>query len=107
MFMKTCPQCGKEYLDDTLSFCLEDGSRLSAAAPDDHSADQKTAILSSTGPSTEAQTRPLRSHEQTQEVSKSRNWSTRNSLIAALVGLGLLAAVGLGIYRYYVGDSAN
>ncbi len=28
--MKTCPACQRTYYDDTLSFCLEDGSLLSA-----------------------------------------------------------------------------
>ena len=26
--MKTCPSCGRSYQDDTLVFCLDDGSRL-------------------------------------------------------------------------------
>jgi hypothetical protein len=26
--MKKCPQCGRDYNDDTLSFCLDDGSEL-------------------------------------------------------------------------------
>src|SRR5262245_17456040 len=26
--MKRCPQCRRDYIDDTLSFCLEDGTRL-------------------------------------------------------------------------------
>ncbi len=29
--MKQCPHCGRSYTDDTLSFCLEDGSPLSTA----------------------------------------------------------------------------
>lgn len=29
--MKNCPTCSRTYEDDTLAFCLEDGSRLSAA----------------------------------------------------------------------------
>lgn len=26
--MKRCPECGKDYLDDSLSYCLDDGARL-------------------------------------------------------------------------------
>src|SRR5215213_55715 len=41
--MKRCPECRRDYTDDTLSFCLEDGTPLvygvSAAEP-------ATAILS-------------------------------------------------------------
>lgn len=29
--MKRCPKCNAEYLDNTLEFCLEDGSRLAFA----------------------------------------------------------------------------
>ena len=30
--MKTCPACGRRYEDDTLVFCLQDGSRLSSTS---------------------------------------------------------------------------
>ncbi len=30
--MKTCPQCGTQYSDDTLRFCLQDGSPLGSDA---------------------------------------------------------------------------
>ena len=26
--MKRCPQCGRDYNDDSLSYCLDDGSEL-------------------------------------------------------------------------------
>src|ERR1700692_24784 len=29
--MKNCPTCKRTYEDDTLTFCLDDGARLSAA----------------------------------------------------------------------------
>src|SRR5207249_7000072 len=28
VFMKRCPECRRDYYDDTLSFCLDDGARL-------------------------------------------------------------------------------
>lgn len=52
--MKRCPQCGRDYTDDTLSFCLDDGaSLLDGPASMDG---QETAILSS-GSTGEAPTR--------------------------------------------------
>ncbi len=42
--MKECPVCNKAYGDDTLNFCLDDGSRLVANAP---SLDHPTAIFPS------------------------------------------------------------
>ncbi|HKP69230.1 MAG TPA: tetratricopeptide repeat protein [Pyrinomonadaceae bacterium] len=42
--MKSCPQCKTEYADETLNFCLEDGSSLITALA--VGADHLTAILS-------------------------------------------------------------
>src|SRR5687768_3815557 len=36
--MKTCPACGRRYEDDTLVFCLQDGSRLSSTSEVDANA---------------------------------------------------------------------
>jgi len=45
--MKRCPECRRDYYDETLSFCLEDGSRLvGVETPADEHA---TAILSKSG----------------------------------------------------------
>ncbi len=54
--MKRCPECRRDYYDDTLAFCLEDGTALlqgSVPSPDE----PQTAILHSTAPSAEAATR--------------------------------------------------
>ena len=32
--MKTCPKCGTRYSDDSLSFCLQDGTPLAGPLPD-------------------------------------------------------------------------
>ncbi len=42
--MKSCPTCGSKYTDDTLSFCLSDGSRLG----DDGAAGAVTVVLGET-----------------------------------------------------------
>jgi hypothetical protein len=36
--MKTCPACGRRYEDDTLVFCLQDGSRLRSTSDGDANA---------------------------------------------------------------------
>jgi TolB-like protein len=51
--MKRCPQCDRGYADDTLSFCLDDGTPLRNDETADSSA---TAILHRSGPSTEHNT---------------------------------------------------
>ena len=52
--MKRCPQCRRDYYDDTLSFCLEDGAELVYGVADGEPA---TAILHDTALSNEAPTR--------------------------------------------------
>ena len=53
--MKRCPECRRDYYDDTLSFCLSDGTELVYGLVDEPA----TAILSEPGaPIGEDQTRP-------------------------------------------------
>ena len=49
--MKRCPECRRDYTDDTLSFCLEDGTPLvQGSVPAGSSGDEPaTAILSESG----------------------------------------------------------
>ena len=49
--MKRCPECRRDYYDDTLSFCLDDGSRLLDGPAAAHASDDEpaTAILSEPG----------------------------------------------------------
>src|SRR6476620_619480 len=53
--MKRCPACGRNYDDDSMSFCLDDGSELlfGPASMDEPA----TAILRSTAAPSEAPTR--------------------------------------------------
>ena len=43
--MKDCPKCGRTYVDETLSFCLEDGSRLEGSGD----AEGPTAVFPASG----------------------------------------------------------
>ncbi len=42
--MKNCPKCNAEYLDNTLEFCLEDGSKL-FTSKNENPTNAKTAVL--------------------------------------------------------------
>ncbi len=42
--MKSCPKCNAEYLDNTLEFCLEDGSKL-FTSKNENPTNAKTAVL--------------------------------------------------------------
>ena len=33
--MKRCPECRRDYYDDSLSYCLEDGAVLLSGLPDE------------------------------------------------------------------------
>lgn len=48
--MKRCPTCRRTYADDTLRFCLEDGTPLDAAAPLNS---DETLLMDSASPGTE------------------------------------------------------
>lgn len=56
--MKKCPQCGRDYNDDSMSFCLDDGSELLFGPAKSQELDEpQTAILHETAPPAEAATR--------------------------------------------------
>ena len=56
--MKQCPECGRNYNDDSMSFCLDDGSELLFGPATWSSGDEPaTAILHSTATPGEAPTR--------------------------------------------------
>jgi hypothetical protein len=54
--MKSCPTCNRTYSDDTITFCLVDGSILSA--PYDPEATQSFSYPQNTEPSKAANTIP-------------------------------------------------
>ncbi len=63
--MKRCPECGRDYNDDSMSFCLDDGSELlfgpssepPASAGGQFHGEPQTAIMHSTAAPDEAPTR--------------------------------------------------
>ena len=87
--MKRCPECRRDYYDDTLLYCLEDGSALvqgSVPSPDEPA----TAVLSGQ----EAPTKPfVTGTGETRQAVSSAEYivrEIRNHKAAALVGAGLL-----------------
>lgn len=104
--MKRCPECRKDYLDDSLLYCLDDGTALVQGTVSDEPA---TAILSGDRVSDESLTKQLRTDE-----TGSGSRSVTFSLPAFLSGqklpwifAALLAFVAtLFAYAYFKG-SAN
>ncbi len=105
--MKRCPECRRDYYDDTLAFCLEDGTALiqgSVASPDEP---PQTAILHETAPAAEAATRAqIHTTERTAvlpsgiaEVSKTHSFDKR--LLIVPLALAVIVLGGLFGYRYF------
>jgi Tol biopolymer transport system component len=95
--MKRCPECRRDYTDETLNFCLDDGTVLVDGPAS--LGDQDTAVMDA--PSTGSRSYPelpTRKYE-AGEVHPSAASAKRRFLWAAAVGgLIILAAVGYGIY---------
>ncbi|MBX3299982.1 MAG: hypothetical protein KF736_11030 [Acidobacteria bacterium] len=120
--MKRCPECRRDYYDDTLLYCLEDGNALvqgSVPSPNEPA----TAILSESpesagGQFDEAKTRAFVHTTQTEaeprdslgNVSEKQSFSahraaepkSRRNKLLAVCGIGILLLVGgfFG-YRYF------
>src|SRR3982751_5531290 len=88
--MKRCPECRRDYYDDSLLYCLDDGTTLleGRAALDE----TPTALLPDyLG---EARKKEFTNPE-------SRNHSHKKWLIAGAIGLFLLTAFGIAGYLYF------
>src|SRR5688500_14540317 len=100
--MKNCPACGTTYTDDSLSFCLADGTAL-RVGDEVPTAMRKSAVrvdIPSATPPTEAV-----SGRETPSKSSSGLWL---KLILAAAALGILAIAAFGllgaVYFYGTGD---
>lgn len=95
--MKRCPECRRDYFDDSLLYCLDDGSMLLEGPS---SFEPRTEIIP--GDSQRGQT----IHTSKTKVFSSKPSATvprsiRTPLIAAaFLGLVLVAAGGYGVYRF-------
>src|SRR6476620_1017239 len=96
--MKRCPQCGRDYFDESLSFCLDDGEHLLEGPG---TSEPRTAILPA-GKSSESPGSPAIS-ENEQLPGRSGAFlagsGTARRLTPALVTAVLILA-GFAAYRY-------
>jgi Tol biopolymer transport system component len=104
--MKRCPECRKDYFDDSLLYCLDDGAELVQGSVTDEPA---TAILSGDRVSGDDVTRQLKAD------TRSRSKSVTFSLPAFLLGerLPWIVAGALGLvavafaYGFFNGSSSK
>src|SRR5205085_11076973 len=95
--MKRCPECRKDYLDDSLLYCLDAGTELVQGSVTDEPA---TAILSGDRASGEALTAALqvggttaRSGPVTVRLPSFLSWERLPWILVALLAVGLVGAL--------------
>lgn len=110
--MKKCPKCGREY-DPTMTFCLDDGAELlyGPASTDEPA----TAILPDTVSTSEMPTRTLdpgeaaetRLHPGLASAQVPASLSRKSTIIAGIVGILIVAGLGIGAYWMFERGSSN
>ncbi len=103
--MKRCPECRRDYYDDTLLYCLDDGNALLEGPATASSADEPaTAILSGPGavetgfPPSESPTVQL----QTPATAGGSERSKRRLVAVATIGLVLvIGGIGFVAYKFW------
>src|SRR6478672_10780431 len=97
--MKRCPECRRDYFDDSLSYCLDDGSALLEGAAAD---EPMTATLPS-----EASTRILSDANKAKQLDGDRSIAKPSFLIAGALIVVIVSAFGIASYYYFKGSSAK
>jgi TolB-like protein/Tfp pilus assembly protein PilF len=81
--MKRCPECRRDYYDETLQYCLDDGAHLVEGPAGELPSESPTRVL----PASDTKSATLA--------------SKRNSIIAGILGILIVTALGVGGYLYY------
>ena len=108
--MKRCPECRRDYVDDSLLYCLEDGAALiqgSVPSPEEPA----TAIFHDTSLSAEQSTRAqVFTTEETAVlppgmIGNPKQTSPNNRWFFAALVIAIIALGALGVYRYFGSSS--
>jgi hypothetical protein len=101
--MKQCPTCHSQYTDDTLQFCLQDGTPLQSAAA---SGEQETVVSGrpSSQINTPAATNPTGwSPDQYSRPAEKKSNATMAVFLTVFIMLLIFSFVGIGVWLYYRG----
>ncbi|HJZ78863.1 MAG TPA: discoidin domain-containing protein [Pyrinomonadaceae bacterium] len=99
--MKRCPKCNRTYQDDTLRFCLEDGSLLTSATREGEA--PSTAILPApTAPTQKSAVPTIPSYPNIARASASETRQSNPLLTAGVITIALLLLLLVGIVGYFV-----
>src|SRR6185369_5257332 len=103
--MKRCPECRRDYYDDSLSYCLDDGSALlEGPASTPGKDDPATAILHETAAPHEAATRAQIHPTSLPEAGKETESAEKQSpmrFVAIAAAVLLLGVGGFFGFRYF------
>jgi len=97
--MKRCPECRRDYYDDSLLYCLDDGIELLEGPV--LFGEPKTKVFSGRNLTEEPATQIFDPTIRPGGNSSVHTASKRNSIVAGILGLVLVAALGLGSYWLY------
>ncbi|HTH51048.1 MAG TPA: hypothetical protein VL501_03895, partial [Pyrinomonadaceae bacterium] len=102
--MKRCPECRRDYYDDSLMYCLEDGAALlqgSVPPPEE----PQTQILPEIGEA--APRAQLAATAELNDAAKTTSEKKTIPLIPALLGILLVMALGTAGYWIYGRDASK
>lgn len=104
--MKRCPECRRDYFDETLVFCLDDGSRL-VDGPGAGNSDPGTEIYHIHDLPTEASipvahlTDAARFRQTLPIARPTDSWTIKKSWLPFILAVSILTAGGFVAYRYF------
>jgi TolB-like protein/Tfp pilus assembly protein PilF len=99
--MKRCPECRRDYYDDSLIYCLDDGAALLEGPA--AGTEPATAIMPPAASVSEAVTTTFEKGAANIATSVSK----KNLISAGVIGAVLITVLGIGSYFYYSGDSSG
>ena len=97
--MKRCPKCNRQYNDDTLRFCLEDGTPLATITRDEA---PPTEILPRAQPTLKSATPTVPSYANEARVSQSETRPSNPLLTGGVIAIALLLLLLVGIVGFFV-----
>ena len=98
--MKRCPKCNRTYQDDTLRFCLEDGSSLAPITREAEAPPKK--ILPRVTPTQKSAVPTIPSYPNIARVSQSETRQSNPLLTSGVIAIALLLLMLVGIAAYFV-----
>ena len=97
--MKRCPKCNRQYNDDTLRFCLEDGSTLAAAMRPEA---PPTEILPRAQPTLKSSAPTVPSYQNSPGFPQAEVRQSNPLLTGGVIAIALLLLVLVGIVGFFV-----